>query len=351
MNSAGTQVQDQVDYDSFGKITNETQPSNGDRYGYTGREREPLVGLQYNRGRWYDPVTGRWTSQDPMGFGAGDANLYRYVGNDPTNETDPSGLTHLSYVSVTPPVLGKFGAFVWPIKWRVDNDRAIGAIMQRIDLDWNITGYPRDPNKGSFPVNPHYAQDLKRQKSWYEAWPVSDGKALNNDQIKGILGSPFAGKPDLVKIYNDDGIKTDYSKTMANDWFFMYSTQRDKNGKRQDILYETEGWFQITARATFYDKMSSSDLDDAHFKKKQRATGAGDPYSLPIIKGTEDALCEKGRLFDHFGRLESRTPKGLGRDRDHNMIERIFKVKWKTDGKTTFDKDTSTDIVLSYLGF
>jgi uncharacterized protein RhaS with RHS repeats len=26
-----------------------------------------------------------------MGFAAGDTNLYRYVGNDPTNNTDPAG--------------------------------------------------------------------------------------------------------------------------------------------------------------------------------------------------------------------------------------------------------------------
>jgi hypothetical protein len=29
---------------------------------------------------------------DPLGFAAGDANLYRYVGNDPTDEIDPTGL-------------------------------------------------------------------------------------------------------------------------------------------------------------------------------------------------------------------------------------------------------------------
>jgi hypothetical protein len=29
---------------------------------------------------------------DPLGFAAGDANLYRYVGNDPTDFTDPDGL-------------------------------------------------------------------------------------------------------------------------------------------------------------------------------------------------------------------------------------------------------------------
>jgi hypothetical protein len=40
----------------------------------------------------YDPKVGRWLSQDPLGFTAGDANLYRYVGNGPTNGTDASGL-------------------------------------------------------------------------------------------------------------------------------------------------------------------------------------------------------------------------------------------------------------------
>ncbi len=34
----------------------------------------------------------RFTPRSPVGFAAGDANLYRYVGNSPTNRTDPSGL-------------------------------------------------------------------------------------------------------------------------------------------------------------------------------------------------------------------------------------------------------------------
>jgi hypothetical protein len=43
----------------------------------------------------YDPKIGRWLSQDPLGFAAGDANLYRYVVNGATNEVDPSGLDGL----------------------------------------------------------------------------------------------------------------------------------------------------------------------------------------------------------------------------------------------------------------
>ncbi|MGL4554316.1 MAG: RHS repeat-associated core domain-containing protein [Gemmataceae bacterium] len=40
----------------------------------------------------YDPTIGRWLTEDPIGFEGEDANLYRYVGNRPTNATDPSGL-------------------------------------------------------------------------------------------------------------------------------------------------------------------------------------------------------------------------------------------------------------------
>jgi hypothetical protein len=39
----------------------------------------------------YDPSIGRWTSEDPIGFDAGDPDLYRYVQNMPTEATDPSG--------------------------------------------------------------------------------------------------------------------------------------------------------------------------------------------------------------------------------------------------------------------
>jgi uncharacterized protein RhaS with RHS repeats len=40
----------------------------------------------------YDSTIGRWLSEDPIGFEAGDGNLSRYVGNIPTLKVDPSGL-------------------------------------------------------------------------------------------------------------------------------------------------------------------------------------------------------------------------------------------------------------------
>ena len=48
--------------------------------------------LQLNGLRWYDATVGRWLSEDPIGFAAGDANLYRYVANSPGDLVDPDGL-------------------------------------------------------------------------------------------------------------------------------------------------------------------------------------------------------------------------------------------------------------------
>ncbi len=88
-------------YDSFGKIVRRTTgpavgaPSTsgvGIDFGYAGRPLEERTGLSDNRARWYEPGTGRFINEDPSGFSGGDANLFRYVGNDPLDRTDPSGL-------------------------------------------------------------------------------------------------------------------------------------------------------------------------------------------------------------------------------------------------------------------
>ncbi|XZE46978.1 RHS repeat domain-containing protein [Pirellulaceae bacterium SH467] len=84
----------EVDYNSSGTAISSTDAAAVDSiFGYTGRDWDSDIGMQYNRARWYDPQTGRWLSQDPIGFAAGDSNLYRYVGNSPTYWIDPSGLT------------------------------------------------------------------------------------------------------------------------------------------------------------------------------------------------------------------------------------------------------------------
>ncbi len=80
-----------VSYNSFGKTSLDSELQ-GEDAGYTGQEDDTGIGLYYYKARYYDPTTGTFISEDPGGFNAGDMNLYRYVGNEPTTETDPSGM-------------------------------------------------------------------------------------------------------------------------------------------------------------------------------------------------------------------------------------------------------------------
>jgi RHS repeat-associated protein len=84
--SAGNIVE-QSNYDSFGNSAGSALT----RYGYTGRERDEDTGLLYYRARFYDPELGRFLSEDPLQFAAGDINLYVYVHNRPTSLIDPFG--------------------------------------------------------------------------------------------------------------------------------------------------------------------------------------------------------------------------------------------------------------------
>ncbi len=61
-------------------------------YLYQGGRYDLTTGLYHFRNRDYSPTLGRFTSWDPIRYDAGDNNLYRFVGNSPTNSQDPSGL-------------------------------------------------------------------------------------------------------------------------------------------------------------------------------------------------------------------------------------------------------------------
>jgi RHS repeat-associated protein len=89
-----TSVANHLTYDAFGNVTSETSTAAADdtQFHHTGKILDEQTGNQWHQHRWYDPRTARWQSADPIGFDAGDLNLYRYVGNSPQYSTDSLGL-------------------------------------------------------------------------------------------------------------------------------------------------------------------------------------------------------------------------------------------------------------------
>ncbi|MGH9892261.1 MAG: RHS repeat-associated core domain-containing protein, partial [bacterium] len=90
VNTADGTVSQRIDYDEFGRVTQNTNPG-FQPFGYAGGLLDEHTGLVRFGARDYDPTTGRWTAKDPIGFASGDANTYAYVSNQPITLSDPTG--------------------------------------------------------------------------------------------------------------------------------------------------------------------------------------------------------------------------------------------------------------------
>ena len=83
-----------INYDSFGNILDDTDPTFEVPFGFAGGLHDRDTGLVRFGYRDYDPDTGRWTAKDPIFFAGGDTDLYSYCLSDPINFNDPWGLDY-----------------------------------------------------------------------------------------------------------------------------------------------------------------------------------------------------------------------------------------------------------------
>ncbi len=98
-------TEEQYSYSPYG-VQSATGATTTNSYSYTGREFDGL-GIDYYRARYYNPITGRFLSEDPAGYSAG-VNLYAYVYGSPLVFTDPSGEDALSG-AITGAIFGAAG--------------------------------------------------------------------------------------------------------------------------------------------------------------------------------------------------------------------------------------------------
>jgi RHS repeat-associated protein len=108
--SSSGSVLDNIVYDSFGNVLTETNASNADRFKFAGMQYDSTTQQYFDQARWYGPAQGRFLSQDPVAFGGGDYDLYRYVNNEVTTFVDRSGLDASASVSAALQIGAKIAA-------------------------------------------------------------------------------------------------------------------------------------------------------------------------------------------------------------------------------------------------
>ena len=114
-------VENHLTYAAFGNLTGQTSTAAGDQptFHYNGAWQDPQTGLNKMGARWADLVDAVFASKDPLGFNSGTINLSEYVGNSPTNFTDPSGMAPIAPALNDPlsafPIGGGPSGLGWPV--------------------------------------------------------------------------------------------------------------------------------------------------------------------------------------------------------------------------------------------
>ena len=321
-------VIDSIDYSAFG-VKTESSPGDLGRYGWDSYDYSAKLDLYKANARWYDTQSGRWLSQDPLGFDAGDSNLYRYVNNRPTVETDPSGLddvpravptvpndyysqggsgTHLpddyysqggsgSHRQAVPqldidqniikgPLSGTHGSYIWPVRFRLTTPTSTGGwIIQKIKTVYTaLDENEKDISKTVF-------KNVDNAEYW-EAWEIppmakdhaqimTDGR---REFFAGFVTTQSARLASLGKYDNPNRKRNDDErKRIENgDWdkftdVFLLDLNAPGN---PGVLQCAKGTVTITAEAffvnnpTLYTGMTTADDAKATQWNKNKNAGA-----------------------------------------------------------------------------
>lgn len=86
----------QIERDTFGRLISDSAPGFFLPIGFAGGLEDPTTGLVRLGARDYDPMTGRFTSRDPVLYANEELSHYAYAQNAPSSQRDPGGLKAIS---------------------------------------------------------------------------------------------------------------------------------------------------------------------------------------------------------------------------------------------------------------
>jgi hypothetical protein len=152
----------------------------------------------------YDPTIGRWTSEDPLGFEAGDPNLYRYVSNSPTNHADPSGLLEVDdnpddpHIKALVPVNAKIEDFVTKavraafINYRDKPLKGIKAVFDALGADATVKETKLEAYlEKNLSAKKKEIYLIPFEKSRYRKVPILSKRPTGDDNVQMLQKTPL----------------------------------------------------------------------------------------------------------------------------------------------------------------
>jgi RHS repeat-associated protein len=185
-------TQPQFTYEPFGRSSN---PAGPPVIQFTGRENDG-DGLYYYRARYYQPTSGRFISEDPIGITARAPNLYAYVGNSPIGHRDPTGLCPMiapmsgGLFNFLPDILPEGAGEGWTIGEPTDPTWQGNSFFSPDGFEFHWTQYARS-HASDFPNGYWHVMD----------WNTGDLTRVGPNDTGGFGGSnngglvpPFGGR-------------------------------------------------------------------------------------------------------------------------------------------------------------
>jgi RHS repeat-associated protein len=254
-------------YDAYGRCFTGSGGActSGEPFRYTGQRLDLATGLYYYRARYYSAVLGIFFQTDPVGY-KDNLNAYTYVGNDPTDMSDPEGEDAVS-CNITD---GKFSGCTVT---RDDNSNTV--VTYNLTTHW--TDYRGDQHTDHSSATQTYEGRITDRPSLVER--LTGGGARNN--IIGFISqaiSSFTGHEVNLVAHSASSVPTNAVAQAAAMAPAASQVWRQLQNYRGGIRTDGENYYTYDRR---HGEIEVFDKQGRHLGTKNAQTGAWEKPPVP----------------------------------------------------------------------